>query len=286
MKRNLIFDIGMRQAQDTEYYLKKGFQVIAIESDPALVQSAYRKFHHYIESHQLQLIHGIISDHAEKPFFLKATQKEMRNFLARIMGRKLRNTIRQIEVKTRTLADLVHAYGVPAYCKIDTQNQSPIALDTLEQLEELPAFVSVESECSDREKEVFITNPLSNLRRLRSMGYRQFKLVDRPSLNVLSENEPFYPNDSYRLPNPLKKIALSLCKMIFKVFDYPIGHRQRIQKKFSYDFPDGSRGPFGDSTDRQWMNYEQAKRTLQRHRKEFFQVNEQVAFQCDWHAKM
>lgn len=34
--RDLIFDIGANNGDDTAFYLKKGFRVVAIEADPAL----------------------------------------------------------------------------------------------------------------------------------------------------------------------------------------------------------------------------------------------------------
>ena len=33
---NLIFDVGLHTGQDTAFYLKKGFRVIAIEANPLL----------------------------------------------------------------------------------------------------------------------------------------------------------------------------------------------------------------------------------------------------------
>jgi len=36
--RDLIFDIGANNGDDTAFYLKKGFRVVAIEADPALAQ--------------------------------------------------------------------------------------------------------------------------------------------------------------------------------------------------------------------------------------------------------
>ena len=35
--KDLIYDVGMHKGEDTEFYLRKGFRVIAIEADPDLV---------------------------------------------------------------------------------------------------------------------------------------------------------------------------------------------------------------------------------------------------------
>ena len=39
-----VFDIGMYDGADTEYYLELAFQVIALEANPDLVQNALQKF--------------------------------------------------------------------------------------------------------------------------------------------------------------------------------------------------------------------------------------------------
>ena len=48
--RNLIFDIGMHIGQDTEFYLKKGFRVVAIEADPTLAEAAGENSHHRLQA--------------------------------------------------------------------------------------------------------------------------------------------------------------------------------------------------------------------------------------------
>ena len=40
MVNNLIFDIGMHTGEDTRFYLNIGYDVIAIEANPFLVEEA------------------------------------------------------------------------------------------------------------------------------------------------------------------------------------------------------------------------------------------------------
>lgn len=40
MNPDLIFDLGMHHGHDSEYYLKKGFQVVAVEANPLLCARA------------------------------------------------------------------------------------------------------------------------------------------------------------------------------------------------------------------------------------------------------
>ena len=44
MKGDLIYDLGLHTGQDTEFYLKKGFNVVAIEANPLLVTEAEARF--------------------------------------------------------------------------------------------------------------------------------------------------------------------------------------------------------------------------------------------------
>ena len=40
----LIIDLGMNDGSDTLFYLKKGFNVVAVEADPTLVDRAFTPF--------------------------------------------------------------------------------------------------------------------------------------------------------------------------------------------------------------------------------------------------
>ena len=55
-KNNLIFDVGMHKGEDTHYYLLKGFDVVAFEADPNLVQFSKRRFKKEIDQKRL-IIH-------------------------------------------------------------------------------------------------------------------------------------------------------------------------------------------------------------------------------------
>ena len=42
--RSLIFDVGCNDGQDSDFYLKKGFRVVAVEANPALCEGLRRRF--------------------------------------------------------------------------------------------------------------------------------------------------------------------------------------------------------------------------------------------------
>ncbi len=45
MNKSLIIDVGMHTGRDTEFYLKKGFEVIAIEANPRTYQTRTISFY-------------------------------------------------------------------------------------------------------------------------------------------------------------------------------------------------------------------------------------------------
>jgi hypothetical protein len=42
--RNLVYDVGMNNGDDTAHYLECGYRVVAIEADPLLVRNARQRF--------------------------------------------------------------------------------------------------------------------------------------------------------------------------------------------------------------------------------------------------
>ena len=59
--KELIFDIGMYDGSDTRYYLNEGFRVLAIETNPVLVQRAKELlFYDEIKSGRLKILNFAI----------------------------------------------------------------------------------------------------------------------------------------------------------------------------------------------------------------------------------
>src|SRR5262245_48872042 len=62
VQSDLIFDVGMNNGDDTAYYLAKGFRVVAVEANPALVEQAKRRFAAELSVQRLMLYGVAISD--------------------------------------------------------------------------------------------------------------------------------------------------------------------------------------------------------------------------------
>ena len=83
----LIYDIGMHVGQDTEFYLKKGFRVVAVEANPVLADEQRNRFENAISAGQLFLINkGIATQRGTFPFYVNDTLSEWSSFNEEIGG--------------------------------------------------------------------------------------------------------------------------------------------------------------------------------------------------------
>jgi len=58
---DLVYDVGMNRGEDTEFYAKKGYQVVGFESDPLLVDQCRKRFVAELAGGQLNIVAGVIA---------------------------------------------------------------------------------------------------------------------------------------------------------------------------------------------------------------------------------
>lgn len=63
--KNLIYDVGMHQGQDTDFYLKKGFDVVSFEANPSNAEICRKRFAHAIAAKRLTIVEGAIVENAK-----------------------------------------------------------------------------------------------------------------------------------------------------------------------------------------------------------------------------
>jgi hypothetical protein len=63
---NLIYDVGMHKGQDTDFYLKKGFKVVAFEANPENINFCKRRFAEAIKDKRLTIVEGAIVENAAR----------------------------------------------------------------------------------------------------------------------------------------------------------------------------------------------------------------------------
>lgn len=179
--QNLIYDVGLHKGEDTDFYLKKGFNVVAIEASPDLVARAKVRFKEAIMNGTLRIIEGAIappSAGAKIIFYANSTETVWGTTKGEWAQRneKLGHPSECIEVNRVDIAEIYRTYGVPFYLKVDVEGADRLVLEELKLFSNRPQYVSLESEKVD-------FNALKvELELLKSLGYTRFKLVQQQSI--------------------------------------------------------------------------------------------------------
>jgi FkbM family methyltransferase len=218
-----IFDIGMHIGEDTRYYLKKGFKVLAVEANPMLAQENSKRFSKAIEAKQLVILNaGIADKEGVLPFYVNHRLSEWSSF-DKATGTRNNTGYHVIDVPCVTTASLFEQYGVPYYLKVDIEGFDHYCLLDISETGEKPKYVSCEAV------------HLEWLEILVSKGYTKFKLLNQANnfkpIDLGQESNPFFPR--YEI---IKN-----------------GIKLRLQKFISFKHMYGSSGPFGEDTAGEWL---------------------------------
>jgi FkbM family methyltransferase len=183
--QELIFDIGMNVCEDTDFYLKKGFRVVAVEANPATCRAAAEKYAEAIAAGRLTILNRAISNHRGPVMLylcrsnsaLSTASPKLRDF-----WRAHGDTFEEIEVPGILARDLIVAHGTPYYAKIDIEGSDILCLDAFTKDAPKPRYLSFEVDfCRYREL----------LARLRELGYRRFALIGQSG--VVGQRPPYPP---------------------------------------------------------------------------------------------
>ena len=148
MHQDLIYDVGMNNGDDTAYYLRRGFRVVAIEANTCLAKCAAERFRTQISSDQLRILNiGIAAEEGELPFWICETRSEWSSFDRKIASRD-GCPHHEVMVPSRRFASVLEEFGVPYYLKVDIEGNDILCLQDLNP-QRLPKFVSMESASSD-----------------------------------------------------------------------------------------------------------------------------------------
>ena len=167
---SLIYDIGMNNGDDSAYYLGNGFDVIAIEANPVLAESARSRFAKEISDGRLTLLEvGIAEGAGEATFWICEDNSDWSSFDRSLASRKGARH-RAISVRLRPFHEILQEYGVPYYCKIDIEGNDHLCVSAMTP-ESCPAFISAE------------VSQHALLDQFSSLGYDRFKLVQQQSFS-------------------------------------------------------------------------------------------------------
>lgn len=173
----LIYDLGAHKGEDTDFYLKKGFAVVAIEAVPEFCVLLERKFSKFVQEGQLNILNVAVSKTAGPVDFYIDEKVSVwgtanRDWVERNMSLGAGKT-RKISVEARPLTDIINEYGVPWYCKIDIEGNDLDALKSLIGSPDAPCYISIEAE---KRNWGLLMEELLTFHRL---GYSRYKIIDQ-----------------------------------------------------------------------------------------------------------
>lgn len=182
MNDNLIYDVGLHKGEDTSYYLKKGYRVVAFEADPDLVSICKERFEEEIESGRLVIVEGAIVDDEYKEEMVAFYKNENTVWGTVEVSWAKRNELlgsSSVEIKVRAIRfeEELKRYGIPYYLKVDIEGLDQHCLRVLKKFNERPKFVSIESEKVSFSvlKEEFVL--------LKELGYNVFNVINQETID-------------------------------------------------------------------------------------------------------
>jgi len=177
-RNDLIIDVGMHQGMDTDFYLRKGFRVVAVEANQALVEAARNRFADAIREGRLTIYPiGIYDRSGEFDFYVNEDKDDWSSIFEHIGGRH--NTKHHVEkVQCVTFDTILRETGIPYYLKIDIEHADLLALRELHKFQDRPKYVS----CEAIEIDIFFE--------MKRLGYRRFKLVNQQRNSQVKCPEP------------------------------------------------------------------------------------------------
>lgn len=171
MSQSVIYDFGMNNGDDVEYYLLKGARVVGVEANRSLCELVEQRFRDEIEIGRLTVLNVALAEQESSgpiPFYLHKTNHVLSQ-LPRPAESDLQN-FDEVKVACRTPASIIREFGQPVYIKIDVEHFDLAVLENLFAAGIFPPEISAESHSAD----IFAC--------LVSNGYKSFSLVDGPSV--------------------------------------------------------------------------------------------------------
>jgi len=195
--KDLVYDVGMHRGEDTQFYLRKGFRVVAFEADPEHVNFCRTRFAEFIDQRQLKVVEGAIAHRST----IEASRKKVsfyKNERVSVWGTICPELVERnekfgapstiIEINAVNFEDAIQEHGMPYYMKIDIEGSDMTCLNALRKFRELPDYISIESD----------KTRFSNIRReidlLAHLGYNSFQAVEQFGI-PLSQSPPFPPRE-------------------------------------------------------------------------------------------
>ena len=171
MENSLIFDFGFHNGDDTDFYLAKGFKVVAAEANPVLIQKGIERFGKQIGEGRLILLNKAVSAAAgtTTKFFIHREKSDWSSCLQEL-AESDGSKAEVVTIETTCLSELCRQFGVPRYLKVDIEGCDLLVAGQLSELQRKPKFISFET--SKRDYAGLFAH-------LYVSGYTQFQLINQ-----------------------------------------------------------------------------------------------------------
>lgn len=219
VQHDLVYDLGLHEGQDTEFYLAKGFRVVAVDANDRLCAQARERFAGFVESGQLTVVNQAIAREPGEVTFYDNENSVWGTIDADWAARNDRGGARSTTrtVTATTMAAVLAEHGVPHYLKIDIEGMDMVALEGLRGVPVPPTYVSLESD------KVSFRQLRREFEVLGELGYHRFKVVSQRDV------------PKQRLPYPARE-----------------------GRFVEHEFVAGSSGAFGEEAPGRWLTEAQA----------------------------
>jgi FkbM family methyltransferase len=211
-RENLVFDVGLNRGQDTANYLAKGFNVVAVEANPKLVEFCSRRFSNEIRIGRLAILEGAIV----REGMCDVTNDTVRFYTngndawgtvissSTIEYGARTDACEYVDVPILDIEDAYDQYGIPFYLKTDIEGADIVCLEALRNKKRRPAYVSMESDIDSYRQVAYEINLLE------SLGYDAFQVINQKDLaQIISPDSileyggsgdfgPWLPADGWR----------------------------------------------------------------------------------------
>ncbi len=179
---NLIFDVGMHKGEDTEFYLKKGFDVVAFEAHPGLIEETKTSLATFIQNNRLHIVEGaIVPDPSVKhiTFYQYADRSKWGTIESGVVQSSAKRAagVTEIKVPVINFSSVIRKTGMPYYMKIDIEGADIHCLEVLKSFDTKPAYLSIEAIEQD------IGNQKKQIDLLRELGYDSFKAIQQARMH-------------------------------------------------------------------------------------------------------
>jgi FkbM family methyltransferase len=175
--QGLIYDVGMNIAEDTPYYLAKGFRVVAIEANPQMVDNARQRFAAEIAAGNLILVQGAVAKArgSSLTFYICDTMSALSTTEKLLVEQHKKGgaVFHEVEVEAIPFADILRTHGMPHYMKVDIEGCDLLCLEALHAFNERPESLSVE---------VSFYNYRQLMQLAATLGYTKFQLIPQSSI--------------------------------------------------------------------------------------------------------